>query len=150
VLSTAGLVLSINEAGRRRFELSNTDGKASALWADLWKNGQREAAMAAFEKARTEGESIFQGEFRTAAGEVAWWDVKLTRVGADDSAPERIIAVARDVTERGQAEQHLRAEQGEAAQKLAASEERFHAFMDRIPAIAFLKDEKGRYIFMNK
>ncbi|HYR59118.1 MAG TPA: PAS domain S-box protein, partial [Chthoniobacteraceae bacterium] len=150
VLSTAGLVLSVNDAGRRRFGLSNADGKSSTLWADLWKNGQREAAMSAFEKARTDGENIFQGEYRTPAGDVSWWEVKLSRVVADDSAPERFIAVARDVTERGHAEQTLRAEQAEAAQKLAASEERFHAFMDRIPAIAFLKDEKGRYIFMNK
>ncbi len=29
------------------------------------------------------------------------------------------------------------------------SEERFHAFMAHSPAVAFIKDEKGRYVFMN-
>src|SRR5258707_11354519 len=57
VLSSAGLVLSVNEGSRRRFGLSRADGKASALWADVWKNGQREAAIAAFWIGRVEGGS---------------------------------------------------------------------------------------------
>jgi PAS domain S-box-containing protein len=34
--------------------------------------------------------------------------------------------------------------------KLQASEERFNAFMDNSPAIAFLKDEAGRYVYVNR
>ena len=43
------------------------------------------------------------------------------------------------ITERIQAETALR-----------VSEERFKAFMDRSPAIAFIKDEIGRYVYVNK
>ena len=43
------------------------------------------------------------------------------------------------ITERIQAETALR-----------VSEERFQAFMDRSPAIAFIKDEVGRYVYVNK
>lgn len=43
------------------------------------------------------------------------------------------------ITERIQAETALR-----------VSEERFQAFMDRSPAIAFIKDEIGRYVYVNK
>jgi PAS domain S-box-containing protein len=34
--------------------------------------------------------------------------------------------------------------------KLQASEERFNAFMDNSPAIAFMKDEAGRYVYVNR
>jgi len=42
---------------------------------------------------------------------------------------------------------HLRREAGEA---LRATEERFLTFMDNTPALAFIKDTDGRYVFLNR
>lgn len=48
-------------------------------------------------------------------------------------------AIVRDISER-----HLAVAQERAA------EERFHAYMDAIPAVAWMKDAEGRYIYVNK
>ncbi|KUG19673.1 MAG: PAS domain S-box protein [Methanomicrobiaceae archaeon] len=50
-----------------------------------------------------------------------------------------IQAVLKDITARRQAEETLR-----------ESEERFTAFMDNSPAMAWMKDEEGRYVYMNR
>jgi PAS domain-containing protein len=49
------------------------------------------------------------------------------------------MAVWRDLTEQRRAELALR-----------DSEERFTSFMDHSPTIAFIKDDQGRYIYVNK
>jgi PAS domain-containing protein len=56
--------------------------------------------------------------------------VTLTRVQFSDRPV--MLAVCRDLTERRRAEAALR-----------ESEERFKAFMDNSPAIAFIKDDHG-------
>ena len=58
-----------------------------------------------------------------------------------DSAgrPIRIVGVMLDVTERKETEDALRESEG-----------RFQAFMSHSPALAWVKDEQGRYVYMNK
>ena len=47
--------------------------------------------------------------------------------------------ILRDITRRQRAETALR-----------QSEERFKAYMDNSPAVAFMKDNEGRYVYVNK
>lgn len=69
-----------------------------------------------------------------------------TRAIDDSAAPigtpgddvEGYVLVFRDITNRRHAEKQL-----------ADAETRFRAFMDRSPAVAFVKDESGRYIWGN-
>ncbi len=50
-----------------------------------------------------------------------------------------LTVYCRDITDRRRAEEDLR-----------QSEERFKNFMDNSPAVAFMKDEQGKYVYINK
>jgi two-component system sensor histidine kinase/response regulator len=50
-----------------------------------------------------------------------------------------LLVVWRDLAERKEAEAALK-----------ASEERFHAFMNNSPMVAFIKDEEGRIVYLNR
>ena len=60
-------------------------------------------------------------------------------VRASSGEVYRVVGVARDVTERRQAEETIR-----------TSEQRFSSFMDNLPGFAWIKDAEGRYIYANK
>src|SRR6266508_2161487 len=86
---------------------------------------------------------------RTAAGDEAWFE---NRLRCRDSSyrwlqwrvvpavdEQLLYASARDVTVRKETETALR-----------ASEDRFRTFMDESPAIAMMKDEEGRYVYVSQ
>ncbi|MGB8167713.1 MAG: PAS domain S-box protein [Chthoniobacteraceae bacterium] len=261
MLSSAGLVLSVNDGGRRGLGLSSPTGKADVLWVDLWRDEAREQVLAALAQARSGTEAFFQARRSGADGRPQFWDVRIYLGSSAGYAAERLIAVARDVTERRNTEEKLGlifnrcadpflllddgvvtdcnsaaakllghpnrgtvigtkftahssasqadgvpsfakfvelsrlarkggssssewylgtasgeavavaltlfasegegsrllfaslrdlSEEQQAHRALRASEERFVAFMEHSPALAFIKDEEGRYLFMNK
>jgi len=65
-----------------------------------------------------------------------WFEIYGFKAGAEDGT---FALIYTDVTERKAAEAALR-----------DSETRFHAFMDALPALAWMKDEEGRPLYMNK
>jgi PAS domain S-box-containing protein len=76
----------------------------------------------------------------TRTGEVRWIRYSILPVwNAEHSRVVQIVGAVQDITDRKRAELALR-----------DSEERFRSFMDNNPAIAFLRDEDGRYVYHNR
>lgn len=64
--------------------------------------------------------------------------VEVSARSVETSRGKRIVAYARDTSERMKSEAALR-----------KSEERFRVFMESVPAVIFLKDSDSRYIYIN-
>ncbi len=62
----------------------------------------------------------------------------------------RVYTMACDVTARVQAEKAVEREHANAARAIAESEARLGALCDHIPAIVYIKDEGGAYLFINR
>ncbi len=69
--------------------------------------------------------------------EQRWFVLRATRFPGE--GPRRAVVAHENITARKEVEETLR-----------ASEERFRAFMDNTPAFVFIKDEAGRYVYLNK
>lgn len=72
-------------------------------WADFWPLPEgREVVLRAIENARAGRTSRFQAEAEAAPGaalESQWWDIVVAPMNGADGRPERLLAVARDITE---------------------------------------------------
>ncbi len=62
-----------------------------------------------------------------------------SRIIFENGKPVGVQGVARDLTEHKRSQEALR-----------ESQTFFHSFMDNSPSIAFMKDEEGRYVYVNK
>lgn len=81
------------------------------------------------------------GEEREDIVEIAGraFESRYTPLRDQDGQVTGLISVATDITERRHTEKELR-----------RSQEVFHRFMDHSPALAYMKDEAGRYVYANE
>jgi PAS domain S-box-containing protein len=86
------------------------------------------------------GQDSWQQEFRLVVpGVGVRWILDFVRVIRNpDGTPAGVGGVNIDITTRKQAEAAIR-----------ESEDRFRAFMDNSPAIAWMKDQDGRYVYLS-
>ncbi|HEX6106568.1 MAG TPA: PAS domain-containing protein [Gemmatimonadales bacterium] len=108
VLDLDGRLLSVNEPGCAALSLGDSESYLGQPWADLWRPEDRAAAARAVVEARETGVGRFYGASTHPEAGTRFWDVLITPILDVGSRPERLVAVARDTTERRLAEEQLR------------------------------------------
>ncbi|MEP6594080.1 MAG: PAS domain-containing protein [Acidobacteriota bacterium] len=99
VLDLSGRVLWVSPAGLRLLEASSSD-LVGRLWTAFWTGDARVRVRRAIAAAVRGETGQFEARSRTPGGTDKWWDVRVTPVRGPDGAPERLLAVSRDITER--------------------------------------------------
>lgn len=105
VLDLEGRIDSMSPAGLRALEIDDPGTVLEKRWVDLWDPADRPRADAALAAALAGGVGSYTGESATRRGIRKWWDVKITAALGPDEQIERIIAIARDITELRAAQQ---------------------------------------------
>jgi two-component system CheB/CheR fusion protein len=112
VLDREGRLLQMNGPGQTLLGIRDLTPFLNTCWVDWWSGAPRELAEAAVAAALGGGIGRFQAESRTPGGEDKWWDVIVTPVAGPNGAPERLLAVSRDVTDQKRREAELQAALG--------------------------------------
>ncbi len=90
------------------------------------------------QKANSKAPTVYEIELVAKDGRRIRIEVS-SRIIYENGKPVGVQGVARDLTEHQRSQAALR-----------ESQTFFHSFMDNSPSIAFMKDEEGRYVYVNK
>ncbi len=108
VLDLDGRLLSMNSSGQHLMEIADLQKWIGKPWIDLWAGEHREKVRRALNEARSGSSGRFEGYRPTTKGRPKWWDVVVTPVLDEDGEPHRLLAIARDITDRKRAEDAVR------------------------------------------
>jgi PAS domain S-box-containing protein len=157
LLFNDGGILDCNAAAVKLFGTENKANLSSTHPAVFAPEFQPDGRRSSEKRVEMDGIAVrlgkhrFEWTVRSLQGVDVPVEVTLTAVEIDGKTA--LLSVIHDLTERKNAEGRLRqtyASLTEAHLALRQSEERFHTFMDYSPAAAFIKDEHGRFIYVNR
>ncbi len=108
VLGSDARLIFMNAAGQQIMEINDFKTCANAYWPSLWEGENRTQAEQAIRRALAGETARFQGLRPTVTGTPKWWDVAVRPIFGPDKKPEKLLAVARDITEQKRAESEIR------------------------------------------
>ncbi len=106
VLGLEGGIISMNAEGQRLMGIEDFETIRGSDWTAIWQD--ESLAREALAQARGGHTRRFLGSGLTCGGDPKKGDVVVTAIHDAAGAPERILAVARDVTDRQAAEEKFR------------------------------------------
>jgi len=87
----------------RAMAISDAGALIGTPWPALWRDEAQAAAAVAKAKAGKTG--VFESARQNGNGKAGWWEVSVTPILGANGKPTRLLAIARDVSERKLAEQ---------------------------------------------
>ena len=133
-----GNITSLNRAGERITGYSREEALriniADVIAPEYLEFAREKIAQSPAEKIPT----VYEIEIISKDGRRVRLEVS-TRVIFRDGKPVGVQGIGRDLTERKRSEEAL-----------LDSQAFFNSFMDNSPAVAFMKDAEGRYVYVNK
>jgi PAS domain S-box-containing protein len=140
VLGLDARVEEMTPQGLRLMEVEDFSAIAGGNWLEWWTGTDRAAAEQALAAARGGAAGRFQAFCATHKGTRKCWDVIVRPIVGADGRPERLLAVARDVSDVKRAEDHL------------LETNRFlDSLIDNLPVMVALKDAATlRYVRHNR
>ena len=135
ILDMEGRILEVNDAYCRMIRYSREELLAMRI-PDLDIGESPARTRDHIRWIKEQGGDRFEARHRAKGGSVLDVEVSVRYVDRDGG---RLFAFFRDITARKQAEELLR-----------ESEEQFMLFMDNLPGFAWIKDDHGRYVYINR
>jgi PAS domain S-box-containing protein len=108
VLDLSGRLIFMNGPGLRAMEIDDLEPLLDKQWTDFLPREQQPDFRRAVENARKGQSSRITALLPTFKGAERWWDIQITPVlDTRSNKPERILAIARDITEERRAAEML-------------------------------------------
>ncbi len=111
IMDVDGHVMTVNQTSFRLMEIDQTETLIGHHWSTLWPSEAVPDVIQSIHRAN-QGETTRFTAFRpTVKGTPKWWDVLVSPVRDATGSVVRLLSVSRDITERKNAEEQLRAAQ---------------------------------------
>jgi PAS domain S-box-containing protein len=107
ILTPDARVSQMTPEGLRLMEVKDFSSIAGADWFAFWSGADQAAARLAVAAALGGSAGRFHGHCPTQAGTPKWWDVIVMPIQSGDGRTERLLSVARDITEVKRGENQL-------------------------------------------
>src|SRR5262249_11145218 len=105
VLDLDGRIAFASAGALRAVGTDDDAALIGASWLALWRADAQAPAADAIADARAGGRAVFEGARGGHNGKSGWWEVTVSPIAGADGKPARLLAIARDVTERRLAQQ---------------------------------------------
>jgi PAS domain S-box-containing protein len=140
ILTTDAHITQITPQGMKLLDIEDFATVAGTDWCSFWSGEHRDEARAAVASAGDGNAARFEGYSATRRGVPKWWDVIVMPVRSATGQPERLIAVARDITEVKRT-----------ATNLLAANRFLDSLIENLPAMVVVKDAVTlKFVRVNK